>query len=123
MTDRLQRFERSKDVHFQRIKAIDEIGDGATVWEVDAINEEGEERENLTLVPRIRYSSTNDMRYRYGEGVVDKYLLALAREREDARDELLAGINEERNEIEEKIGELSDELETLDSFYVRLTNL
>lgn len=108
MSQALQtRQERAEEISFEDIRRISQ-GDGPTVYEVDAVNEEGYLRENLTLIPGIRYEATKDVRYRHDEGVIGKYTRALIREDETAREELLAFIEEERDELQEKITELSE---------------
>jgi len=101
------RQERAEQIRFEDIRRIPQ-GDGPTVFEVDAVNEEGHLRENLTLIPGIRYEATKDVRYRHSEGVVGKYTLALCREDSTAREELRDFIEEERAEIDEALTRLTE---------------
>lgn len=108
MSQALQsRQERAEEISFHAVREISN-GDGPTVFEVDATNERGELRENLTLIPGIRYEATKDVRYRHDEGVIGKYTRRLCQVDEQAREELLDFIEEEREELQEKITELSE---------------
>lgn len=99
------REERAQHMTFHDIREIPQPG-GPTIYEVDVTNEKGETRENLTLIPGIRYEATKDVRYRHSEGVVGKYTLALCAENEAAKEELHAFLKEERAELTDKLNEL-----------------
>ena len=82
------------------------VADEYTVYEVDLINESGERRENITIIPRILFENTKDVQHRHESGVVGKYSRALALANDDAREALLAGIREKREEIAEEMSTL-----------------
>jgi len=82
------------------------VADEYTVYEVDLINEDGERRENITIIPRILFENTKDVQHRHEAGVVGKYSRALALANDDAREALLAGIREKREEIAEEMSTL-----------------
>jgi len=84
-----------------------DVSDEATVYEIDVVNEDGELRENVTIIPRILFESTKDVQYRHEYGVVGKYSLALAQEHEKPREELEKGIEEKRGEVQDRIEYLS----------------
>lgn len=108
MSQALQtRQDRAEEISFEDIRRIPQ-GDGPTVYEVDAVNESGELRENLTLIPGIRYEATKDVRYRHSSGVIGKYTRRLCQVDDTAREELLVFLEEERAELQEKITELSE---------------
>lgn len=85
-----------------------DVSDEYTVYEVDLINESGERRENVTIIPRILFENTKDVQHRHDAGVIGKYARALALEDEDAREALLAGIREKREEIAEEMSTLRE---------------
>lgn len=79
------------------------------VWEVDLINDRGEVRENVTIIPSRIYSPTKDVRWRGPKGVVGKYIRALALENDDAHEQLLDAIEERRERIQGEIQDLKNE--------------
>jgi len=79
-----------------------------TVYEVDLVNEDGETRENVVIIPRILFENTKDVQHRHEAGIVGKYTLALCQESDEARDLLISGIKSKRNETQEKIRELKE---------------
>ena len=79
------------------------------VWEVDLINDSGEERDNVTIIPSRIYSPTKDMQHRGPKGIVGKYLLALAEEEEEAHQQLVDAIEERRERIQGEISDLKEE--------------
>lgn len=79
------------------------------VWEVDLINDRGEERENVTIIPSRIYSPSKDVQHRGPKGVVGKYIRALALESDEAREQLLDAISERRERIQEEIRALKEE--------------
>lgn len=110
--DSESRKERADQTTITEVRTIegDEFGipDDYTVYEVDLINEQGETRENVTIIPRILFENTKDVQHRHDKGIVGKYTLALAEESDEARSELLTGIEEKRNETQESIKELKN---------------
>lgn len=104
------RQERAEQIKLTDVRRISE-----TIWEVDAINEDGESRENLTIIPERIYSPTKDMQHRGPKGVVGKYIRALALEDAEARDQLNAAIRERRDRIRAEISDLQEELGNLTS--------
>lgn len=83
-----------------------DVSDETTVYEVDVVNEDGQLRENVTIIPRILFESTKDVQYRHEYGIVGKYSLALAQENEQAKEELRAGIEEKRSSVQGQIDRL-----------------
>jgi hypothetical protein len=84
------------------------VPDDYTVFEVDLVNEAGETRENVVIIPRILFENTKDVQHRHEAGIVGKYSRALAMENETARDELVAGIREKRADVSEEIRRLKE---------------
>lgn len=80
-----------------------DVNDDTIVYEMDLLNERGERRENVVVIPRILFENTKDVQYRHDNGVVGKYTRALAMHNDKARQQLLQG-------VEEKLGEVSEEL-------------
>lgn len=97
------RQKRAEEVELTDVRRISE-----TVWEVDLINDQGQRRENVTIVPSDLYSPTKDMQYRGPRGIVDKYIRALAMENDDARQQLITAIQKRRNEVQEEISHLRE---------------
>lgn len=79
------------------------------VWEIDVINDRGEKRENITIVPGDIYSPTKDMQHRGPSGVVGKYLRALAMADDDAQEKLLDAIRRRRDSVQEEMSHLRKE--------------
>lgn len=84
----------------------DQFGADVTVFEVDVINESGYVRENITIVPEILFENTKDVQHRHEAGIVGKYSRALALESDEARDLLLEGISQARDEAQQEIERL-----------------
>lgn len=80
--------------------------DEFTVYELDLINDRGETRENVTIIPRVLFENTKDVQHRHDDGIVGKYSRALAMENDQAEEALLAGIEDRRDEIQEEMSEL-----------------
>lgn len=96
------RQDRADNTTITAIREIDASARSATdprVFEVDLINERGEVRENVTIIPRLLYESTKDVQYRGDSGIIGKYTRALVSEHPEAYDELCLGIAEEANEV------------------------
>lgn len=109
--DSASRQHRAEDTTITDIRQIDgdEFGvTDATVYEVDLVNESGETRENVTIIPAILFENTKDVQHRHDEGIVGKYSRALAMEHEQAREELLNGIRRKREETQEQIRTLKE---------------
>jgi len=108
--DSSTRQERAEQTEILDVRVIDgetfELPDEHDVFEVDLINERGQLRENVTIVPSILYESTHDVRYRHEFGIVGKYTRALAHANENALEQLQDGITAARREIHERQGEL-----------------
>jgi hypothetical protein len=108
--DSESRQERAEQVDIQDVRTIsgDQFGvpDDTNVYEVDLVNEQGESRENVVIIPRVLFENTKDVQYRHDEGIVGKYSRALAMESDDAREELLAGIQDKRDAIQSETAEL-----------------
>lgn len=85
-----------------------DVSDETTVYEIDVLNEDGELRENVTIIPRILFESTKDVQYRHEYGVVGKYTYALCMEDDGAREELQDGIEEKRDEIHDELAFLRE---------------
>jgi hypothetical protein len=107
------RQERANECTITDIRVIDGEQFGApdeyTVYEVDLINDRGETRENVTIIPRILFESTKDVQHRHDYGIVGKYSRALAQESEQAERELMEGVRERRENIATKMRELRAE--------------
>jgi hypothetical protein len=76
------RQDRADNTTITAIREIDASARSATdprVFEVDLINERGEVRENVTIIPRLLYESTKDVQYRGDSGIIGKYTRALVR--------------------------------------------
>lgn len=104
--DSESRQDRAEDVSIEDVRVID-TGEQA-VYEMDLTNEEGERRENVTVIPSILFESTKDVEHRHDKGIVGKYSRALAMENADARAELLDAIEEKREEIQAEMRELQE---------------
>jgi hypothetical protein len=105
------RQDKAEDIEITDIREVDGAAFGAgdyTVYEIDAVNESGETRENRVVIPRILFENTKDVQYRHEQGIIGKYTLALCQESEEAMGALQKGIEEKRNEIEEEITELRE---------------
>lgn len=99
-----ERQDRAEDITVLDTRRISE-----DVWEMDCINDRGESREEMTLIPSDIYENTKDSRYRGPQGVVGKYLRALAQEDEDAREALQEAIRQRRDEVQSEIRALKRE--------------
>lgn len=99
-----ERQERAEQITITEIRRISD-----EVWEVDCINESGEVRENLTIIPSRIYSPSKDMQHRGPKGVVGKYIRALAMEDDEAHDQLRTAIEERRDRIQGEIQDLKEE--------------
>lgn len=108
--DSLDRTKKAKQTDILDVRVIDpDFFDGdATVFEVDLVNEENEERENITIIPRILFENTKDVQYRHDDGIVGKYTRALAMENKQAAAELRTGIESRRTEIQREIKSLKE---------------
>ncbi len=106
------RFERAEQTTITDVRTIDgdtfDVGEDTTVYEVDLVNESGEERENIVIIPRILFENTKDVQHRHSEGIVGKYSFALALENEEAKEALLDGIRDRRDSIREEIRGLEE---------------
>lgn len=98
-----KRQERAEQVTLLDVRRISD-----EVWEVDLVNDRGESRENVTIIPNRIYSPSKDMQHRGKNGHVGKYIRALALENEDAREQLENAIEERRNRIQEEISSLKE---------------
>lgn len=99
-----RRQERAENITILESRRISE-----EVWEVDVINEDGHERENLTIIPNRIYSPTKDMQHRGPKGIVGKYIRALAMHDDEARSKLTTAIKERRERIQGEISDLKEE--------------
>lgn len=110
--DSATRQERAEQTDITEIRTIsgEQFGvpDDTTVYEVDLVNEEGETRENVVIIPRILFENTKDVQHRHDAGIVGKYSRALALESDEAREELLAGISDRRDTIQEDVRRLQE---------------
>ena len=108
--DSSTRQTRAEQTDITEIRTIDGDGFGAdvTVFEVDAVNDEGEVRENITIVPEILFENTKDVQHRHEAGIVGKYSRALAMESDEARALLLEGIRAKRDETQDEIRRLKE---------------
>jgi hypothetical protein len=108
--DSASRQDRAEDIVVEDIRRIegDEFvaSDGVTVYEIDATNESGEKRENITVIPSILFESTKDVQHRHEYGIVGKYTRALALEDDTARTEVLNAIDQKRRSVQEEISQL-----------------
>ena len=104
--DSSSRQQRAEETVITDVRTIEgasfNLPDDVTVFEVDLINERGETRENVTIIPRILFESTKDVQYRHDFGIVGKYTRALVEESEEAFDELILGIQQKRRELNEE---------------------
>lgn len=110
--DSSTRQERADETTIHEIREIDgsqfDAGEDATVYELDLTNERGARRENIVVIPRILFENTKDVQHRHNEGIVGKYTRALAQVSDQARNELFAGLEEERQRIQEEKRTLSE---------------
>jgi len=108
--DSESRQERAEDTQILEVREIDgsafDIPSDATVYEVDLINEAGEKRENVTIIPRILFENTKDVQHRHNDGIVGKYSRALALESSEAKQQLIDGIEDKRESVQEQIADL-----------------
>lgn len=109
--DSESRQDRAERCVLQDVRIIDGsefgVSDG-TVYELDLINESGERRENITVIPSILFESTKDVQHRHEYGIVGKYTRALALQNEDARQDVLDAIESKRETIQEDIDSLKE---------------
>lgn len=98
------RQERAEQVTLLDVRRISD-----EVWEVDLLNEAGNRRENVTIIPSRIYSPSKDMQHRGPKGIVGKYIRALAIANDEAHDQLLDAIRERRNRIQGEIRDLKEE--------------
>lgn len=108
MTTRSKTAGRQERAEQIRITDVRRISD--EVWEIDCLNDDGEVRENMTIIPSQIYSPTKDMQHRGPNGVVGKYIRALAMENFEAREKLLDAIEERTESIEKEIRQLKGEV-------------
>lgn len=110
--DSVTRQERADQTTITEVRTISGAGFGVpddyTVYEVDLINEDGQTRENVVIIPRILFENTKDVQHRHEAGIVGKYSRALAQESDEAEQELLAGIREKRDEVQDEIRRLKE---------------
>ena len=109
--DSASRQRRAEDTTITDVRIIDgnEFGvEDATVYELDLINDNGEKRENVTVIPSILFESTKDVQHRHDYGIVGKYTRALAMENDDAREEVLEAIRQKRESVQEDIRSLKE---------------
>lgn len=110
--DAESRYERAEQTTITDVRTIDgdafDVGEDTTVYEVDLVNESGETRENVVIIPRILFENTKDVQYRHSEGVVGKYSIALALESDEAKEALLDGIEDRRDSIHEDVRSLNE---------------
>jgi hypothetical protein len=108
--DSRSRQKRAEETTVTDIREIDgeAFGTDVTVYEVDVVNESGEERENITIVPEILFENTKDVQHRHEAGIVGKYTLALCQESDKAREQLIDGIKTKRESVQSEIEELKE---------------
>jgi hypothetical protein len=110
--DSESRMERAEQTTITDVRTIagDNFGvpDEYTVYEVDLINESGETRENITIIPRILFENTKDVQHRHEHGIIGKYTLALAQESDEAKQALLTGIDEKRDSLQSEVRDLQE---------------
>lgn len=96
---------RTRQERAENIDVLDvrEIGNDPTVYEVDAINEQGEERDNIVIIPSLRFENTKDVQHRGELGVVGKYTRALVTQNDQAFEELAESIRSARDDIQEQV--------------------
>lgn len=105
------RQRKAEQVEILDVREIspDEFADvSGTVYEIDALNEDGERRENITIIPSILFENTKDVQHRHEYGIVGKYSRALAMHDEDAMAELTDAIRVKRDTVQEQIADLRD---------------
>jgi len=105
---RVARAEQIEVTDIRRIDGTAFVDDMPTVYEVDFVNDRGETRENLTIIPGVLYEATHDVRFRHNQGVVGKYTIALANADDEARQDLVGAINKRRSQFTDEIDELVD---------------
>jgi len=108
--DSATRQQRAEQTQITDIRTIDGENFNAdlTVYEVDLVNERGEVRENVTIVPEILFENTKDVQHRHESGIVGKYTRALAMTDDEACDLLFQGIRRKRDELQDKILRLKE---------------
>jgi len=108
--DSYTRQQRAEQTQITDIRTIDgePFGADVTVYEVDLVNERGEVRENVTIVPEILFENTKDVQHRHDAGIVGKYTRALVMADDEAHDLLLQGIRQKRDNIRDKISRLKE---------------
>lgn len=105
---RQERAEQTEIIDVREIDGNPSIPADYTVYEVDLINESGETRENVTIIPRILFENTKDVQHRHEQGIIGKYTRALCLEHDEAKEELLDGIREKRDTLHEEIQTLQE---------------
>lgn len=94
-----------------------------TIYEVDLLNEDGERRDNVTIIPRVLFESTKDVQHRHEFGIIGKYSLALSQHNEQAQEELVKGIREQRDQLSEEIRFLKEKDSRLLNFLCEINGL
>lgn len=108
--DSATRQQRAEQTQITDIRTIDgeNFNADVTVYEVDLVNERGEVRENVTIVPEILFENTKDVQHRHESGIVGKYTRALAMADDEACDLLFQGIRRKRDELQDEIVRLKE---------------
>lgn len=108
--DASSRMDRAENITITDVRVITGerfgVPDDVTVYELDALNENGQVRENITVIPSMLFENTKDLQYRHSFGVVGKYSLALAMDNEQAHEELVSAIRELREQVQGEIRDL-----------------
>lgn len=102
------RQKRAESVKILNVRRIDTISAEHPVFEVDLINDRGEMRENITIIPSVLFESTKDVQYRHDKGVVGKYTRALAMENDEVRELVITAIREFRDSTQDQMRDLRD---------------
>lgn len=93
----------------QNITILDSRRISDEVWEIDCINDRGEKRENMTIIPSRIYSPSKDVQHRGPKGVVGKYIRALSFEDDEAHEQLVEAIRERRDRVQAEMKDLREE--------------
>lgn len=110
--DSSTRQERAEQTDILEVRTIsgEEFGvsEDTTVYEVDLVNEDGQPRSNVVIIPSILFENTKDVQHRHDAGIVGKYSRALAMENDEAREQLVSGIRAKRDSIQSEVRELKE---------------
>lgn len=117
-TGRLKRVERARDCSVKDVRVIegDDYGVDVTVYEADFVNEDGQPRDNIVIIPSILFENTKDVQFRHDDGVVGKYSLCLAQERDDVADALSRALEQRVDKAQQTYAEAKEKQEQANKY-------